>query len=49
MKIPWTHSRASAYMRYNMLRDREKKKVKRQARREFRRWLKQEIEKYETA
>ena len=39
MKIPMTHSRAGAYMRYNECRRRAKARVKRQAAREYRRYL----------
>ena len=39
-KIPWTHSRAIAYMACNELNKYEKPKLKRQARREERRYLK---------
>jgi hypothetical protein len=40
-KIPWTHSRAGAYM-YNNVGNR---KLKKRARKEYRRWLKSELPK----
>lgn len=40
MKIPWTHSRAGSDMRFNKSTSRKK----RMARREYRRWLKIEID-----
>ncbi len=39
-KIPWSRSKANAYMRFNPLKKREIKKVKYQAKREFRRYQK---------
>ncbi len=38
-KVPWTHSRAIAYMMFNEVFGRKRKKVKCQARREERRYL----------
>jgi len=43
-RVPWTHARALADMRWNEFgKMRERRKKKRQARREERRWLKQEM------
>jgi hypothetical protein len=39
-RIPWNNSRAIAYMMCNETFGAERRKVKRQARREERRWLK---------
>ncbi len=42
-KIPSTNSRAVAYMQYNEVFERERKKLKRQARREERRYFKRQL------
>lgn len=39
-KIPWSWSKANAYMRCNQLKKREARKVKHQAKREYRRYQK---------
>lgn len=39
-KVPWTHSRARAHLKYNRVFGRERKRIKRAARRELRRFRK---------
>ncbi len=42
-KVPWTHTRAIAHMMFNEVFGKERKTLKRQARREERRYLKNNI------